>query len=196
MGSAVDRALAMVLDRLNGVEPEGRDYVALCPAHDDHNPSLGVFVKGETICVKCRSQGCDTRAILKAIGFVPTDLRSPFQGKGDDVPRRVVDVYDYRDASGHLIGQVVRYEPKAFRHRPASVLDGGASWSVQGIVFPLYGLPALLTAKAEGREVWLVEGEKDTETAWREGLAATTTAGVLRKNGRRPGLSSSAASPG
>lgn len=42
------------------------DYVALCPAHDDHSPSLVVGVSGNKVLVHCRS-GCTERAILEAL---------------------------------------------------------------------------------------------------------------------------------
>lgn len=39
---------------------------------------------------------------------------------------RIVAVYDYRDAGGELLYQVVRYAPKAFRQRRP---DGNGNWS-------------------------------------------------------------------
>jgi hypothetical protein len=53
-----DSPIDLVLSRLEGVRatPAGRD--ALCPAHDDHEPSLGIAVgDGGTVLLKCRSQG-------------------------------------------------------------------------------------------------------------------------------------------
>ena len=60
-----------VLDRLEGVRPNGNGYKALCPAHDDRdNPSLSVGV-GEDgrVLLKC-FVGCDTKDIVAAIGLV------------------------------------------------------------------------------------------------------------------------------
>jgi Family of unknown function (DUF5906) len=183
----LDRALDMVLSRLEGVKEESgdRSYVARCPAHDDHNPSLGIWVKGEDICVACRSQRCSQHQILGAIGLIWSDLRAPYAGKGTKTPHRVVAVYDYKDADGALIGQVVRYDPKDFRQRPASAIVGvgKGSWKMGRVELPLYGLLSLLAAKAEGRDAWLVEGEKDVATCWTLGLAGTTTPGGASKPG-------------
>ena len=39
--SSSDR-LGFILSRLEGVRKVGNGWVALCPAHDDHNPSLSI----------------------------------------------------------------------------------------------------------------------------------------------------------
>lgn len=58
---------------------------ALCPAHDDHTPSLHVDVgdNGSVIC-DCRSRKCSKEAIVAAIGLTMRDLYPP----GDTSPRR------------------------------------------------------------------------------------------------------------
>jgi hypothetical protein len=38
--------LDLVLDRLDGVRQRGEGYQALCPAHDDNEPSLSVAEGG------------------------------------------------------------------------------------------------------------------------------------------------------
>ena len=44
----------------------------------------------------------------------------------DESPKgKIVAVYDYRDADGTLLYQVVRYEPKTFRQRRP---DGNGGW--------------------------------------------------------------------
>ena len=50
-------------------------WTAKCPAHLDRTPSLSI-AEGEKVPVvlKCMSQGCDTRAILEALGLKWGDL--------------------------------------------------------------------------------------------------------------------------
>lgn len=48
---AISDPLEKVLDRLNGVTSSGEgSFRALCPAHDDHNPSLSIG-EGKDGCV-------------------------------------------------------------------------------------------------------------------------------------------------
>ena len=45
-------------------------WVALCPAHGDHTPSLHIAEgRKRPIVLRCMSQGCSTKAILEAIGL-------------------------------------------------------------------------------------------------------------------------------
>jgi 5S rRNA maturation endonuclease (ribonuclease M5) len=89
---------------------------------------------------------------------------------------REVASYDYTDADGNLIFQVVRYEPKTFRQRkPAK--GGGWTWKLEGVRRVLYNLPAV--AKADF--VWVVEGEKDANAINAMRQCATTNAGGAKK---------------
>jgi DNA primase len=40
-------------------------YQALCPDHDDHDPSLSITVKHDKILLKCHA-GCPTENVLRA----------------------------------------------------------------------------------------------------------------------------------
>jgi hypothetical protein len=64
----------IVLDRLEGVEQRGEGYQALCPAHDDHEPSLSI-AKGEDgrALLKCFA-GCEAAEIVAALGLEMKDL--------------------------------------------------------------------------------------------------------------------------
>ncbi len=85
----------------------------------------------------------------------------------------IAAIYDYTDAQGNLIFQVVRFDPKAFRTRRPDG-SGGWMWSYQGFQPYLYRLPEVVRANT----VLIVEGEKDVETAYRlhlpVGWAATS----------------------
>jgi hypothetical protein len=92
---------------------------------------------------------------------------------------RIVATYDYVDEAGEVLFQVVRYDPKTFRQRRP---DGrGWSWSVKGVRQVPYRLPELLEAIADGKTVFVVEGEKDADALWRANLPATCNAGGAGK---------------
>jgi hypothetical protein len=64
----------LVLDRLEGVKPRGEDYQALCPAHEDHEPSLSVRVGDDgRVLVNCFA-GCRTEDVVSELGLEMRDL--------------------------------------------------------------------------------------------------------------------------
>jgi len=84
---------------------------------------------------------------------------------------RIVATYDYTDATGNLLYQVVRFEPKDFRPRYP---DGRNGWIWKKHPHQvLYHLREVLEAPI----VFVVEGEKDVETLRDWGFVATTNAG-------------------
>jgi len=93
-------------------------------------------------------------------------VRPPPEGK-------VVEAYDYKDAAGKTLYQVVRFEPKNFRPKVPDG-SGGWVWHDEDLPLVLYRLPDVTAATT----VMVLEGEKDVESAYRLGLpsgwAATT----------------------
>jgi putative DNA primase/helicase len=77
-------------------------------------------------------------------------------------------IYDYRDETGALLFQVIRFPGKKIRNRGP---DG--TWKLNGARRVLYRLPELLAADPAAT-VYVVEGEKDADTLRRHGLVATT----------------------
>jgi 5S rRNA maturation endonuclease (ribonuclease M5) len=94
-----------------------------------------------------------------------------------------VATYDYHDAAGEMVYQVVRYQPKTFRQRRPDG-HGGWIWNVKGVTPVLYRLPEVLSAVAAGETVYVVEGEKDANNLARVGeVCATTSHGGAGKFG-------------
>jgi hypothetical protein len=121
-----------------------------------------------------REAGLDTNALavkwLQDKDFIP---REQEQAKA-----REVKSYDYRDESGQLLFQVVRYEPKSFKQRRPK----GSSWEyrVKGTRQVLYRLPELIAAPIN-QVVFIVEGEKDADRLAEQGLISTCNAGGAGK---------------
>lgn len=173
---------AELVTRLDGVRRTPNGWEARCPAHDDRNASLGV-AEGQDgrVLLNCRA-GCAFPAIVAGLGVKPADLFPP-RPEGERHRRgRIVATYDYTDAAGTLLFQVCRLEPKGFRQRrPDPAKPGAWSWSLDGTERVLYRLPAVIQAKAEGRAVFLVEGEKDAEALAALGLCGTCNPGGAGK---------------
>ena len=166
----------LVSDILSGLSRASRPDVqgrvtARCPFHDDRTPSFRLMPSGAGVCFGACDRKWKPRELAEALGVsVP----------GHTVPRTrrsIVAEYDYRNAEGKLIYQVVRFSPKDFRQRrPDPSEPDGWKWSVQGITSILYRLLEL--RKADPSEwVFVAEGEKDADRVASLGLVATTNSG-------------------
>lgn len=170
MGASVEQLLAALHAQGKTVRTAGAGYLAQCPAHEDHNASLAFAVGDKQPLVLTCHAGCTHADVLRALHLdapaAATKSRSAPLG-------RVVQEYVYTDAAGTPRHVTVRYEPKDFRqyHFDAT---GAKVWNLQGVETVLYRLPAVVAAIAEGRTVYLVEGEKDAETLARWDLCGTT----------------------
>lgn len=163
---------AELVQRLQGVKGGNGTWTARCPAHDDTNPSLSITDgRDGRVLLKCHG-GCSLDAIVGAMGLQERDL---FNDQAHDGKRGapLVDAeYPYVDEQGTLLYHVVRFKPKDFRQRAAS-----GAWSLKDVRRVLYRLPQLLEAVANGRTVFVVEGEKDVHALADHGIVATTNAG-------------------
>ena len=82
--------------------------------------------------------------------------------------------YDYIDAQGELLYQVLRFYPKSFRQRrPDS--NGGWVYNLKDVPALPYLLPAL--QRDQQGTIFIVEGEKCADELSRQGLLATTNSG-------------------
>lgn len=111
----------------------------------------------------------------------PPSYRHILEGKCNcgqtHAPAREDDLlaaYDYVDADGTLLYQVVRKSGKRFvQRRPDG--NGGWIWDMQGVTRVLYRLPAVLATALSGGTVYIVEGEKDVHAIEQVGGVATTS---------------------
>lgn len=142
-----------VLDALDAggfkIRTVGKDqWKVQCPAHDDRNPSLSVGVADDgRLLLHCHA-GCDTEAVVDALGLTMADLFAEDYDYGTRVVRRTYD----REGKKRFVQFRVVGDPV------------------------LYHRDEVTQAVANGRVVYLVEGEKDAETLRSFAHAAATTA--------------------
>jgi 5S rRNA maturation endonuclease (ribonuclease M5)/archaellum biogenesis ATPase FlaH len=148
----------------------GEGYSAHCPAHDDGNPSLsiGKDLNG-TLLVHCHA-GCTSEDVCKALGLTLGDLFK----KHPILPtsKLIENEYIYEDEQGSPLFKKVRLVPKNFYLKKK--IPSGWENGLKDVRKVLYQLPAVLNAIREGRQVLVVEGEKDAETLRSLGYVATT----------------------
>jgi len=160
---------------------------ALCPAHNDHNPSLSVGVKGDGVVVLNCHGGpkCPTEDIMAALGLPMTALWPANQQRTSGRPNGrdtwmpcghdKVAEYLYRDEQETVLYGVARCHLKGngcqgFRQwRPDPSKKSGRRWSLRGddgemaVRLIPYRLPEVLAAVLDERVVMICEGEKDVE---------------------------------
>jgi putative DNA primase/helicase len=173
----VDAALSLdeILLALKGVQRAGSNYKAQCPAHEDRTASLSV-TKGNSgaILLKCFA-GCSYKDIIGALGFSAKQLFPPSSTQ-PPAKKTLVATYDYKDAAGELRYQVCRMAPKDFRQRRPDG-NGGWIWNMQGVARIPYRLNELIGHQT----IYIAEGEKDVDSLWTVGCAATTNVGGAGK---------------
>ena len=89
------------------------------------------------------------------------------------MPDKIVAIYQYRDLSGAVVHETVRFKPKSFTQRRPDG-KGGYIYSLKGIEPVLYRLPEIMAAKAT-KPILLGEGEKDVNNLVKMGYEATTS---------------------
>lgn len=151
--------------------------MALCPFHDDHNPSLSVNLEtGLWNCFACGEKGNASGFYMRLNGHSSTTAKeiagmtyTTFSGEGKG---KVVATYMYRDHSGETLYIKERTEPGKggrtkefrFKHR-----KDGRWTSGRGGDPALYNLPDL----AGKEQIFIVEGEGKVERLREFGLTAT-----------------------
>jgi putative DNA primase/helicase len=160
---------AEIAKALGGKQLRSGNWIAKCPAHADYNPSLSVTDKHGLVLVHCHA-GCEQEVVieaLKALGCWPEHELEPISTK------RNVAFYDYTNAAGCLLYQVVRTDPKGFFQRIPNGAKGWVNRGPKNEIKVLFHLPEVL----ENRVIFLPEGERDVESLRRCGFAATCEAG-------------------
>jgi putative DNA primase/helicase len=154
------------LVRALGARRSGSAWMAPCPAHEDRDPSLAIREVDGQVLVHCHA-GCAQRDVVQAL-----KARGLWETAPERIwAKRIVAIYDYTNAAGELLYQIVRFAPKDFRQRRP---DGRGGWIWKKHPNQvLYHLPEILEAPI----VFVVEGERDVETLRAHGFVATTNAG-------------------
>ena len=160
---------------LKNVQKSGSGWTAICPGHSDNKNSLSIGYENGKILLYCHS-GCSVNNICAALGLELKDLFEERQSGN----KEIIAAYDYKNASGKLLYQVVRFEPKDFQQRRPDG-NGGWIWNTKGITPLPYRLPELLKTIEANETIYITEGEKDVKSLRKLGLPATCNHGGAGK---------------
>ena len=159
-----------------------------CPAHDDKHASLTV-TKGRKCTLFYCHAGCKVDAVLRAAGLMKKDTfydaapRSPnwrayVEGREK---RRIEAVYHYYSINGAYAFTKIRLEGKKILY--GKLENGRFTYGIgrtgRKSYKAIYGnTEALNKTIAEGKPVFIPEGEKDVDTLTKQGYTAITYGGV------------------
>jgi RecA-family ATPase len=162
-----DRSLSVKLD---GSAPDG--FVVHSFANDDPIACKD-YVRTKVGLEPFKPNGGNGRRFMSN-DAIERAVMAVAQGTISDKPKgKVVATYDYADADGALLYQVLRLEPKSFRQRRPDG-NGGWIWSLGDIRRVPYRWPELL--KYPDATVFVCEGEKDADRVASFGHCATCVA--------------------
>jgi hypothetical protein len=197
--------LEMLLARLPGAKKAGNGWSARCPAHDDRKASLSIAQGDDGTALVKRHAGCNTAAILAAIGMKLADLfptkigptptcngRPTAGGRTFATAKDAIAeleqrhgkrsaIWTYHDSQSEAVGIVIRWDkPDGKDIRP--VAQHGDGWHIGAIPDPrpMYRLPELGAAP----RIVVCEGEKAADAACSLGFVATTSAGGSQAAGK------------
>ncbi len=167
-------AVIAALGTAGKVQRQGDGWVACCPAHEDHRHSLSVGTGRDGRALLTCHAGCALDTIIGALGLQTTDLFPPSEKA--KAAGSVTATYEYRDAQGQVLYEVVRYFPKDFKQRVPQP-GGGYSWKLGDTPRVWYRLSQLTQGLTAGKVAFICEGEKDADALAALGLTATSLAG-------------------
>ena len=167
----------------------GTASMVVCPAHEDGRASLSVGPGTEPndegvvqpVVFFCHA-GCDPADVIAGAGMSWAEVCEPLDRTrtSEEVwtPHgNASHVYAYTDEYGEVLFQALRVPVpggKMFTQRkPDPSKRGGWGYNLTDVRRVLYHLPEVVAAVEDGRDIWVMEGEKDVERARADGKVAT-----------------------
>lgn len=149
-----------------GVRFRGAEVTGHVPWREDRHPSFSANLDKGVWYDQARGEGGSVIEFRARLQLPDPALTAPV----------IEATFDYRDADGGLLYQVVRYIPKSFRQRRP---DGRGGWihNLDNVERVPYRLPEL----GQATVVYVPEGEKQVERLRALGLVATCNAGGAGK---------------
>ena len=161
-----------LLTRFQGVKMQSGNghYLALCPCHNDHKPSLDIKAGGKGIVMNCPVCGANGKAVMQALGLNVRELfyeqrqSRPLKPQGAD--------YFYSDrlkkTRFYFWNDKKQGYDKGFcwYHKVGENWEKGLPLDKSGgkVVPPLYKQENITAAIRAGEPVYIAEGEKDVDT--------------------------------
>ena len=143
-------------------------YMAICPAHDDHSPSLSIGLSKDRkqILLNCFA-GCKAEDVLNSVGLRLKDLYDNDERNETNTMSKTV--YTYYNADGSIAYTKNRFDKADGKKSFSFVRPNGEKGLGDKKPVP-YNLPEVIRAQ----KVYFVEGEKCADAVIQAGRVATT----------------------
>ena len=143
-------------------------YMAICPAHDDHSPSLSIGLSKDRkqILLNCFA-GCKAEDILNNVGLKLKDMYDNDERNETNTMSKTV--YTYYNADGSIAYTKNRFDKADGKKSFSFVCPNGEKGLGDKKPVP-YNLPEVIRAQ----KVYFVEGEKCADAVIQAGRVATT----------------------
>jgi hypothetical protein len=163
-GARKVKPVEILLGRLEGVRRNRNGWKALCPAHDDQNPSLSVREREDGKAqVRCFAE-CTTQAVLDAVGLTMADLYP--RRNGSYTRKEPTATWEIKDAQGVTQAEHVRFDRDEGKKDCYWQLPGAEDYGLEGRklkTLPLYGSERAPQWPEDVPFVVVAEGEPATD---------------------------------
>ena len=169
------KSLLALLEKVRATGPNS--WMARCPSHDDHEPSLSIRQEGDRILLHCFA-GCTVDEIVRALGIGLSDLNTASGSppiSEETGAERGRTFYTYVDEAGTPLFRVVRTQLSP-REKRFTVEHSERNRWLPGLGNArrvLYRLDEIARAPDDAI-IFVTEGEKDSDRLASLGLVATT----------------------
>ena len=163
--------LQEILSHLDGVKPQSDgSYIALCPCHDDHRPSLDIMEGQKGIVMTCPVCGADGKTVMDALNL---DVKELFFEQKSAVTRPEQVTYYYSENLKKTRFYVWDNTSQSYHKAFCWYHKGDKGQQVKGLPkdengrslpVPLYKQGSVFQARERGETLYIAEGEKDVDT--------------------------------
>ena len=178
------------LQHFKTIKRYGEKAQCQCPAHDDKHASLTI-TKGRKCTLFYCHAGCAVDDVLKASGLEKKDTFYDVEPRSLNwkayvearEKRRIEAVYNYVSINGGYAFTKVRMQGKkmiygTLANERFTYGLGGRTRKELCAVYAPDGVQAINKAIAEGKPIFIPEGEKDADTLIKQGYTAFAYGGV------------------
>ena len=139
-------------------------YLALCPCHDDHQPSLDIKEGNKGVVMSCPVCGADGQRVMQALGLSVGELF--YEQRQSRPPKPESVEYHYSDEIKKTRFYVWDEKKRAWSKSFCwyNLLNGKWEKGKGSKPLPLYKQANIEWAKQRGKTLYIAEGEKDVDT--------------------------------
>jgi len=152
--TATSDCVSRVLERLPSAKRSGDGWSALCPAHDDHKPSLDIDQGDDGRALICCRAGCSGDDVVAALGLRWSDLM-PSADACNGSSKPALPLYGVEKLPVHPSRPVMLVQGRQAMEAAQAIADGREDQDTRYVVVGLSASDGVNLRPLHGREVLL-----------------------------------------